>query len=313
MPAQHQVQVAVVSPRQLYLDALQRLISSPVFIVIGGGRTLEEALLGTNPNGAVLLIVYDLGTDAEIEQELASIRAAQVQFPLAKSVVLTDCREDATKLKVVQAGVKAILSRNISVDILRSALELVLLGKHIVSAEILLLLQQGPERPDLDAPLLRSTQLASPNPAPRGNALLSSREHQIVQCLINGLTNKAIARDLDISEATVKVHVKALLRKTRLANRTQAAIWALSHAPEGTPPTGSGNEPDADQSWLRETQDRPCFLPLPMVPEMQDEEASVSVSSGLAARSNGRMPLLGSARSITSVRSKEYLSADDAS
>jgi DNA-binding CsgD family transcriptional regulator len=75
-----------------------------------------------------------------------------------------------------------------------------------------------------------------PRPGVRDNALLSSREQQILQCLINGLTNKGIARDLDISEATVKVHIKALLRKTRLANRTQAAIWALNNAPDGKPP-----------------------------------------------------------------------------
>lgn len=58
---------------------------------------------------------------------------------------------------------------------------------------------------------------------------LSDREAEILQCLVNGASNKAIARDLRIAEATVKVHVKGLLRKMQLQNRTQAAIWALNN------------------------------------------------------------------------------------
>jgi two-component system nitrate/nitrite response regulator NarL len=50
--------------------------------------------------------------------------------------------------------------------------------------------------------------------------------------LVAGHSNKAIARRLDIAEATVKVHLKSVLRKIRVENRTQAAIWALANLPE---------------------------------------------------------------------------------
>ena len=59
--------------------------------------------------------------------------------------------------------------------------------------------------------------------------VLSWREGQILRHLRDGSPNKAIARDLQITEATVKVHVKSLLRKTRALNRTQAAIWAKNN------------------------------------------------------------------------------------
>ncbi len=59
---------------------------------------------------------------------------------------------------------------------------------------------------------------------------LSERETQILQCLIEGYANKLIARRLDIAEATVKVHIKGLLRKINVSNRTQAAIWALNQS-----------------------------------------------------------------------------------
>ena len=71
-------------------------------------------------------------------------------------------------------------------------------------------------------PILFSTEDAT---APQ----LSPREKTILRCLVEGDTNKSIARKIDIAEATVKVHVKAILRKIRVQNRTQAAIWAMNN------------------------------------------------------------------------------------
>jgi two-component system nitrate/nitrite response regulator NarL len=60
---------------------------------------------------------------------------------------------------------------------------------------------------------------------------LSSREKEILTYLSQGKSNKAIARLCKISEATVKVHLKTILRKTNTQNRTQAAVWAIEHGP----------------------------------------------------------------------------------
>jgi two-component system nitrate/nitrite response regulator NarL len=58
---------------------------------------------------------------------------------------------------------------------------------------------------------------------------LSPRECQVLACLAQGDSNKAIARSHNLSEATVKVHLKSVLRKINVQNRTQAAIWAVQH------------------------------------------------------------------------------------
>jgi two-component system nitrate/nitrite response regulator NarL len=58
---------------------------------------------------------------------------------------------------------------------------------------------------------------------------LSRRELEILRCLLAGQSNKAIARQLDITESTVKMHFKNLMRKIRAQNRTQAAVWAIQH------------------------------------------------------------------------------------
>jgi DNA-binding CsgD family transcriptional regulator len=58
---------------------------------------------------------------------------------------------------------------------------------------------------------------------------LSDRETGILRCLMEGESNKIIARRFNITEATVKAHIKAILRKICVRNRTQAAVWAHNH------------------------------------------------------------------------------------
>jgi two-component system nitrate/nitrite response regulator NarL len=57
----------------------------------------------------------------------------------------------------------------------------------------------------------------------------TAREMEVLRRLVHGTSNNLIARDLGISYSTVKVHVKNLLRKMRVLNRTQAAVWALNN------------------------------------------------------------------------------------
>jgi len=76
----------------------------------------------------------------------------------------------------------------------------------------------------------------APDPLPDsesrfGGDHLSPREKEILSHVVEGHSNKEIARHLNIAEATVKVHLKSVLRKIRVGNRTQAAIWALSNLP----------------------------------------------------------------------------------
>src|SRR5882757_8757243 len=66
-------------------------------------------------------------------------------------------------------------------------------------------------------------------PTLQNHPRLSAREAQILDGLVRGHANKVIARSCDITEATVKVHMKSILRKIQVANRTQAAVWALEH------------------------------------------------------------------------------------
>lgn len=72
--------------------------------------------------------------------------------------------------------------------------------------------------------------LLEPNVHKANNdAALTDREHEILECLAAGMNNKTIARKLGISDTTVKVHIKNLLRKLNLTSRLEAAVWRHQH------------------------------------------------------------------------------------
>ncbi len=58
---------------------------------------------------------------------------------------------------------------------------------------------------------------------------LTDQERRILELIAAGMSNKAVARELSITDGTVKVHVKHLLRKLNLRSRLEAAVWAIEH------------------------------------------------------------------------------------
>jgi DNA-binding CsgD family transcriptional regulator len=70
-----------------------------------------------------------------------------------------------------------------------------------------------------------------------GRRALTPRENDILMHIVRGDTNKAIARHLEITDATVKVHIRSIMRKIPAANRTQAAIWAMNNVEASDQPS----------------------------------------------------------------------------
>ncbi|HYB09566.1 MAG TPA: response regulator transcription factor [Alphaproteobacteria bacterium] len=161
--------------------------------------------------------------------DLASLRRT---FSRSRLVCYSDPKIDPVSvLESLKIGIDGYVLTDIKPRVLKQSLDLILLGAPIYPAAVAVAcLDQK-----LRAP-------RSPEPAPQ--APLSLREKQILLCLINGCSNKMISRELQISEATVKVHVKLLLKKLNVTNRTQAAIWAVhngiasSETVSSRPPAG---------------------------------------------------------------------------
>jgi two-component system, NarL family, nitrate/nitrite response regulator NarL len=80
---------------------------------------------------------------------------------------------------------------------------------------------------------MTETHEATPTPARRRRDTLTPKEKDVLRQLMLGHSNKTIARELEIAEATVKVHVKSILRVMGVNNRTQAAIQGKAFLGEG--------------------------------------------------------------------------------
>jgi two-component system nitrate/nitrite response regulator NarL len=132
-------------------------------------------------------------------------------------VVLTDAIRLDRLAAGLAVGIDGYLLKNMSADALPQWLRLVLLGEKVFPTDLAHMLTNG-----------RVTLRNNGGQISHVNGL-SGREMEILGCLINGAQNKQIAQELDISDGTVKVHVKAILKKIRVQNRTQAAIWAMNN------------------------------------------------------------------------------------
>ncbi len=234
--------VAISDPARLCREGLQHLLAASQFSVSVVGETLTDVFAIPPCPAALDLVICRLGRDADVHAELAEMRRAKDDNPGLRFVVLSDVLDRDLLQRAIAAGADAVLSMDISPEILHRALEFVMLGQQMFPA---LVADAGmSQNPDLiPFPRRCIAPVAVPAPEPRdaparlllpvpdrgGDVSLSDREAQILQCLVNGASNKLIARDLDITEATVKVHIKGLLRKVRVNNRTQAAIWGVTN------------------------------------------------------------------------------------
>jgi two-component system nitrate/nitrite response regulator NarL len=150
------------------------------------------------------------------------VEDAKRQHPSARIVVIANSFDLHLVPLTVAAGVDSFCLATVDREVLINVLELTILGEQILPWSVI--------QPLLVAPTfsgLKQTSSSSDQSAPNPKVgKLSPRETVILQSLMGGEANKIIARKLEITEATIKVHVKSILRKIGAANRTQAAMWA---------------------------------------------------------------------------------------
>jgi two-component system nitrate/nitrite response regulator NarL len=142
---------------------------------------------------------------------LRRLRSAGLSMPV---VMLTTSREERDLIECLQSGAQGYLLKDMEPDELLSALRDILRGKTVVAKELtgaLARAVQGESRPVVEAPF----------------ADLTPRESEILCHLAEGQSNKVIARNLGISDGTVKLHVKAILRKLDVHSRVEAAVLAV--------------------------------------------------------------------------------------
>jgi two-component system, NarL family, nitrate/nitrite response regulator NarL len=212
-----QVHAYLVDPCEIFRQGLARLLGDAACTVIGGGKTLDPRdpviSAGTTPIDLLMLDI-ESGDNDEKRRALGLVRA---RHPALKVVALSNICTAETLSRALDWSVDSYLLKEVSTDALAQSLRLVAMGQKIFLANLFSTMKK-PEPPK-----------PAPVAAPVDGKGLSRREVEVLRELMSGASNKRIASQLNVSEETVKVHLKSVLRKLRVHNRAQAAVWGMQN------------------------------------------------------------------------------------
>ncbi|MFN8454138.1 MAG: response regulator transcription factor [Anaerolineae bacterium] len=149
---------------------------------------------------------------------IEALRQIRAFSPTTQVLVLTSFTEDDKVFAAIEAGASGYLLKDVSPDDLLRAVQAAQRG-------------ESPLHPAITKKLMSQVAATASRPSPAHPddhlATLTEREVEVLRLIAQGLNNREIARQLIISEKTVKTHVSNILSKLNLADRTQAAIYAL--------------------------------------------------------------------------------------
>jgi two-component system nitrate/nitrite response regulator NarL len=187
----------------------------------------DPSILSTFPEGVpVLFLICEGRSPCEYAQTVKDVKA---QHPHSRVVLLADNMDPQDVVEICKQGLDGFCTTRMDRHAIIKALELVMLGETFIPGSVGLDLLDQLRGGSHAGGLGRTISFTPANDPALLMNKLSEREAQILRCLTQGASNKLIARELGVAEATVKVHIKAILRKVKAVNRTQAAMWAAGH------------------------------------------------------------------------------------
>lgn len=177
------------------------------------------------------------------------LKMVEEQWPQCATVVMADEGDASQILESLRNGAQALLTNNVSIEILIETLQMVWQGLAIYPSAALVLMRDAIKAADNSH--RREDVLSDADfDHARFNGL-TMRQQDVLRLLSIGLPNKAIAKDLNISESTVKVHIRAIMDQTGVHNRTQIITHFIMRgtdahstnptAPDEQAPTHKGN------------------------------------------------------------------------
>jgi two-component system, NarL family, nitrate/nitrite response regulator NarL len=223
----HALSLAQPSPSYVMtiLICQNTLMRSGISHILAGTQfVLSEEALEHVSGLPVLCLIHE---SQAVDKLAETVERLKGQWPSARVVLLTDHMDPIAMAQALRGSVDGLCSTAMNREVLIKAFELVMLGETFIPATLgLALLAQQNTGVQAGFGVAGASTPANDFASV---STLSGREAQILHFLTQGASNKLIARDLGVAEATVKVHIKAILRKVKVANRTQAAMWAQQH------------------------------------------------------------------------------------
>jgi two-component system, NarL family, nitrate/nitrite response regulator NarL len=212
----------IVTPSVLLRERIVSVLRNTrykVVATVAGSAELPNVLYSKGqPNLAVLGIDAGNGNLDEIGK---SVRLLRSLMPDCKVALIVEANEPIDPQRVLTFSPDACIFNLVSRDTLIKILELIFMDQRVVVLSDSMAMTAND-------PAVKTVGNTHDVPDRAGaSSTLSPREREILVSLAEGRSNKAIARLYNLSPATVKVHLKAILLKTKTQNRTQAAIWAI--------------------------------------------------------------------------------------
>ena len=218
----------IVGKSVLIREGIARILSVGHFRTLASvscADDLSASKLQTHP---LLVLIVHAGGDFEAAVE--QIELLRERHPKARIAVVADHYRLDEMVSAFRAGASGYFIDVMTCDVFVKSIELVMMGETIFPPAFMSSILHYESNHFAKPESRNDNDRAIAFTAERSvTQQLSPREKSIMQCLIAGDSNKCIARKIDIAEATVKVHVKAILRKIRVQNRTQAAIWGMNN------------------------------------------------------------------------------------
>ena len=204
------IHILIADDHPIVREGLRALIATePGMIVVGEAKDGDEAVLkacSLQPDVILLDLVMPR------KDGLAAISEIIHDLPGARILVLTSFAEDELVFPAIKAGAMGYLLKDASPQELLEAIRTVYRGESSL-------------HPAIARKVLR--EFARPADPPAKAESLTEREGEILLLVAQGLSNRAIAEQLVVSERTVRSHVSTILQKLHLHSRTQAALYAL--------------------------------------------------------------------------------------
>jgi two-component system nitrate/nitrite response regulator NarL len=205
------------------------LLHTPYKVIAAAAKTSELKDVRVPPGVRTLVILQIDGPGGNVEEPSESIRLLRSLFCDCKIVVVAETSGPVDMQRIMACAPDGYILNLRSGVILVKLLELTLMDQQFLALPRPAPLRASSRPKSHDHEDAANLGDASDTRHGRNGSPLSQREQQILTHLVRGNSNKAIARLCNITESTVKVHLKAILRKTDSRNRTQAAIWAVAN------------------------------------------------------------------------------------
>jgi DNA-binding NarL/FixJ family response regulator len=217
--------IALIDSRSLTREGLVRLLDSTERLnLIPLSHSSELLDIGPEVISQIEIVLLNLGSavirDPQVCKEIALLSEV---VPNASIIVICDCDGSHHVGEALRVGVRGYVPTTLTSQILMGALRLVQAGGTFVPAGALTeALSQQPSVHESAKAEVAALDLCG----------LTPRQREVLNLLRQGKPNKIIAHELDMRESTVKVHVRQIMRKMRVSNRTEAAFLASSFSEE---------------------------------------------------------------------------------